>query len=132
MASGPGNPARVQSNAQFQRDEALHRVGWTRRAVIGGAAALTAAIAALVSAIAPGRTLGASRPVKAAAAPSATSAASVPRMPALASASQLGLVAGSAPQSDPSQSQAPPVQQQAPPVQQAPAQQSPPVVSGGS
>lgn len=139
MAPGPDNFARVRSTAQFERDAAIHRVGWTRRAAIGAAAALTAAIAAVVSAIAPGRTLGASRPLKTVAesAPAHRST-SVPRMPALASPSQLGLVAGSAPQPDQAQqapAQSPPVQQppvQQAPVQQAPVQQAPPVVSGGS
>jgi hypothetical protein len=133
MAREPANIARVQSTAQSQRDEAIQRVGWTRRAAIGAAAALTALIAAAVSAIAPGRTLGASRPLKSTAAP-ARSSTSIPRMPALASGSQLGLSAGSAPQSDQA-SQPPPVQQapvQQAPVQQAPVQQAPPVVSGGS
>lgn len=127
-----------RSEAQLQRDDALQRVGWTRRAVIGGAAALTAGISAFVSAIAPGHTLGAttraSRVVSSASTRS-TRAAATTRMPPLASPSQLGLVAGAAPQSQaaPDQSQAqnsaPPVQQAAPPVQQA----APPVaVSGGS
>jgi hypothetical protein len=137
MASRPVNLARVQSTAQVQRDEAIHRAGLTRRVAIGGAAALTAGIAAFVSAIAPGRTLGASRTSKAtvAAAPASTArtATSTPKMPPLATASQLGLAAGSAPQSAPSQQSqvAPPPVQQAP-VQQAPIQQPPPVVSGGS
>ncbi|HWE33136.1 MAG TPA: hypothetical protein VG410_06600 [Solirubrobacteraceae bacterium] len=129
----------MQSTAQFQRDKAIARVGWTRRVVIAGAAALTATIAALVSAIAPGRTLGASRTLKTTVATAPVrSSTSTPRMPALASASQLGLVAGSAP--GPDQQQQAPSQQaapQPPPVQQAPAQPAPvqqpaPVVSGGS
>jgi hypothetical protein len=132
MASRPVNPARVQSTAQVQRDEAIQRTGLTRRAVIGGAAALTAGIAAFVSAVAPGRTLGASRTSKTtvAAAPASPvgTATSTPQMPALASASQLGLGTGSAPESAPSQQP----QVQPPPAQQAPVQQAPPVVSGGS
>jgi hypothetical protein len=118
--------------------------------VIGAAAALTAGIAALVSAIAPGHTLGATTRARGAvtSAPTRpTSVAGSTRMPPLESASQLGLVAGDAPQAAPAQPQtqssAPPVQQASPPVQQAspPVQQaSPPVqqvappvaVSGGS
>jgi hypothetical protein len=137
MASRPGSLVRVQSTAQVARDEAIQRTGVTRRAVIGGAAALTAGIAAFVSAIAPGRTLGASRtykaPVTTTSAGTARTASSAPQMPPLASASQLGLAAeGSAPQPAPQPAQQQP-QVQPPPVQQAPVQQPPPVVvSGGS
>lgn len=121
----------------MQRDTALQRVGWTRRAVIGAAAALTAGIAALVSAIAPGHTLGATTRVSRVVTPAPTRSASVAastRMPPLESPSQLGLVAGGAPQAAPAQPQ-PQAQTAAPPVQQAPpvTQYAPPVaVSGGS
>jgi hypothetical protein len=50
---------RAPSSAQVQRDAALKRVSLTRRWVIGGAAALSAGLAALVSAIAPGHSFGA-------------------------------------------------------------------------
>ncbi len=133
MAGRPGTPARVQSTAQLQRDDAIQRAGLTRRIAVGGAAALTAGIAAFVSAVAPGKTFGAPHAAKTTVAVPASTAAtrtSTPTMPALASASQLGLAAGSAPQAAPSQQQ----QVQPPPVQQAPVQQvpAPPVVSGGS
>jgi hypothetical protein len=106
--------------------------------VIGAAAALTAGIAALVSAIAPGHTLGATTRaarVVGSAPTRSTRAATPTRMPPLESPSQLGLVAGDAPQSQsgPAQPQAqnpaPPVQQASPPATQV----APPVaVSGGS
>jgi hypothetical protein len=128
-----------RSEAQLQRDNALQRVGWTRRAVIGATAALTAGFAALVSAIAPGHTLGATKRVSRVATPAPTTstrAAATTRMPPLESASQLGLVAGGAPQAAQPQPQPQPqAQSAAPPVQQAPpvTQVAPPVaVSGGS
>jgi hypothetical protein len=91
---------RRQSAAQLQRDAALVRVSRTRRFVIGGAAALSAGIAALVSAVAPGHTLGAK--TADAATSSGTSgsgsgsstahaSAAAKRMPPLAKPSDLGL-----------------------------------------
>jgi hypothetical protein len=97
--SGPRH--RKQSVAQLERDAALHRVTRTRRFVIGGAAALSAGIAAFVSAIAPGHSLGANKAVASGADTSsstATSGASTARasvssktMPPLAKPSDLGL-----------------------------------------
>jgi hypothetical protein len=89
---------RGQSAAQLQRDAALVRVTRTRRFVIGGAAALSAGIAALVSAIAPGHSFGA-KTAEAATQPrsesssSSTVHASVTpkKMPPLAKPSALGL-----------------------------------------
>jgi hypothetical protein len=89
---------RGQSAAQLQRDAALVRVTRTRRFVIGGAAALSAGIAALVSAIAPGHSFGA-KAAEAATQPrsesgnSSTAHASVTpkKMPPLAKPSDLGL-----------------------------------------
>ncbi len=90
---------RGPSAAQLERDAALVRVSRTRRFVIGGAAALSAGIAALVSAVAPGHTLGA----KTAEAATGTSSASgsgrstahastaSKKMPPLAKPSDLGL-----------------------------------------
>lgn len=141
----PDRPDRP--HAVLERDAALARVGRTRRWVIGGTAALTAGAAALVSAIAPGRSLGAKpASVKTSAAPVTTANTAAPQLPPLASPSSLGLAApsaapGSAPQSDPSPSQ--PQQQSAPAPQSSPAPQdqaaSAPapssggaVVSGGS
>jgi hypothetical protein len=137
----------TQSRAAMARDAALDRVTRTRRWVIVGSAALTAGFAALVSAVAPGKSL-ASKPkpqteASTAAAPSgsgssgssASSGASrsaIPRLPPPANPSSLGLQGPddapapapqqSQPQSDPSQSQ----------PQSAPAPPAPPVVSGGS
>jgi hypothetical protein len=96
--SRSGRPER--SDAQRRRDEALGRVGRVRRGVIGGAAALTAAFAALVSAAVPGRSLGARRVNAAAASADATSSSSAsgsttPPMPRLATPSQLGITPSS-------------------------------------
>ncbi len=97
--SGPRH--RTQSVAQLERDAALQRVTRTRRFVIGGAAALSAGIAALVSAIAPGHSLGANKavasgtdtPASTATSGAATARASVSakKMPPLAKPSDLGL-----------------------------------------
>jgi hypothetical protein len=89
---------RGQSAAQLQRDAALVRVTRTRRFVIAAAAAMSAGIAALVSAIAPGHSLGA-KTADAATQPrsesgsSSTAHASVTpkKMPPLAKPSDLGL-----------------------------------------
>lgn len=127
---------RDTSLAQLERDAALKRISRTRRWVLIGAAALTAGFAFLVSALAPGRSLGAkSQRIGAAAVPRSSAAArsTAPAMPPLATPTELGLQGpGQAPQpppqppqvapSDPSQSQA---------AAPAPAPQ-PPVVSGGS
>lgn len=124
----PGqSPDRVA--AQRGRDAALLRVSRLRRATIIGAGALTAALAAVVSAVAPGRSLGAKASVSARTAvarPTRPQTGS-PKMPPLANPSGLGLQApGAAPQAAP-QTQPQPQPQAAP----APTQQSAPV-SGGS
>ena len=152
-----GSPDR--SRAVLMRDAALARVGRTRRWVIAGAAALTAGIAALVSAVAPGRSL-ASKTTSGSAASSETASASgagvasssgssrssIPAMPPPASAGDLGLQSPdsapspdnqSQPQSAPSQPQSAPSQPQSQPAPQpqpvpAPAPPSSGVVSGGS
>jgi hypothetical protein len=116
--------------AQRERDAALDRVSRVRGVTIFGAGALAAALAAVVSAVAPGRSLGAKVPVRSHAVlakrtPVRTASA---RMPPLASPSQLGLQGpAGAPQS------APPAQPSSPapaPAQAAPAPAPP--VSGGS
>ena len=122
---------RSQSLAQLERDAALTRVSRTRRWILAAAAALTAVIAAFVSAIAPGRSLGAKSRVgsvsTASSAGAAPSTSSGKQMPPLASPGDLGLQGPSeTPQSAPSQSQAAPAPAPAPAPQQAP------VVSGGS
>jgi hypothetical protein len=99
------DPKRAADRVAVQRDRdaALSRVGRVRRLTVFGAAALTAGLAAAVSAIAPGRSLGAKTTV--ARAPSSVPAAGrstrsdALRMPGLASPRALGLRApGSAPQ----------------------------------
>jgi hypothetical protein len=140
-----------RSRAVLMRDAALARVGRTRRWVIVGAAALTAGFAALVSAIAPGRSLAsktssgvpASETASAgsvAASSSSSSRSSIPAMPPPASAGDLGLQSpGQAPApDDQSQSQSAPSQPQPTPSQPqpqpapAPVAPSSGVVSGGS
>jgi hypothetical protein len=134
------NTGRDQSRAALARDAALERIGRTRRWVIAGTAALTAGIAALVSAVAPGRTLS---PKPSARTETSTASASqsaadnaVPKMPPPVGAAQLGLQGPSqAPQPVPDQSQSDPTQPQSTPSQPQPApapQSSGPVVSGGS
>jgi len=110
MGVEPRAPGRAnRSSAQLARDAALRRVGRTRRFMIAGAAVLSAAVAAFVSAIAPGKTLGAG--AKAQSAPSsgtAPRASGSTQMPPLASPAALGLQGPSqAPAPAPSQSQAP-------------------------
>jgi hypothetical protein len=140
-----GARRRNQSLAQLERDAALSRLSRTRRWVIAGAAALTAGFAALVSALAPGRTLGARAEAWTLSSTPATPARSVARMPPLASPSALGLQGPSqAPQADSSQQAAPAPAQQSTPDPSQPAASAPAptvvqssggggaVVSGGS
>ena len=149
MDNDMANARRSQSLAARERDAALGRVGRTRRWVILGAAGLTAGFAALVSSVAPGKTLKPSRATVRSEAATTTRHRSTrsTKMPPLASASQLGLQGpGAPPQSAPAQTaptqQAPdpsgntgntgntgvPSQTTPAPVQQAPA----PATSGGS
>jgi hypothetical protein len=137
-----------QSRAALARDAAFARIRRTRRWVIAGSAALTAGIAALVSSVAPGRTLSSKSAARTEASTgSATQSATrnaIPKMPPPVGADQLGLQGPSQaprpvpeqsqPQSDPTQPQpqSDPTQPQ-PQSQPAPAPQSSgPVVSGGS
>jgi hypothetical protein len=92
MVRDPNNrPERAA--AALQRDAALGRVSRTRRWLLAGAAALTAALAALASALLPGKSLGAkvhathasSKPVV------RRSSSSVPGLPPPAGAAALGL-----------------------------------------
>lgn len=133
-----------RSRAVLIRDAALARVSRARRWVIAGAAALTAGLAALMSAVAPGRSLAPKTPTGAAnaSASSATSSggSAIPRMPALASPSDLGLQSpGQGPSPDQSQPQDSQPQSQPQDTQPqpapAPVPAAPPsggVVSGGS
>lgn len=139
--------------AQRSREAAFARIGRVRGLTILGAGALTAAIAAVVSAVAPGRTLGAKTVATVATHHSArvsrTRSSTHPgalKMPPLASPSQLGLGGPGAPpqaSSQPQQSSpAPqtqtqsqpsaPAPQSSAPVQPAPQSAPGPVVSGGS
>ncbi len=152
---------RNQSLAQRERDAAIARIGRTRRWLIAAAAALTAGFAALISAVAPGRSVaahstktgaGRARPVASTAHRRAST-----KLPPLEGAKELGLggpaqapqpspppgssqAAPGASQASPGPSQAGPGQSQAPPGQSqvspdqapAPAPSNPPVVSGGS
>ncbi len=141
---------RSQPLAQLERDAAIARISRTRRWLIVAAGALTAGCAALISAVAPGRSFAAHSAKGAAASPArpvTTSARPSAKLPPLEGAQALGLGGpAQAPQAitppDSSQSQAPPAQSQAPPDQSqgapsqaqspSPSQSSPPVVSGGS
>jgi hypothetical protein len=143
----PRGPDR--SRAVLMRDAALARVGRTRRWVIVAAAALTAGIAALVSAVAPGRSL-ASKTSSASAASTETastsgaggassSSSSIPAMPPPASAGDLGLQSPDQAPAPDDQSQAPSAPPQSAQPQPAPQPQTVPaappssgVVSGGS
>lgn len=94
-----------KSSAALARDAAIARVGRTRRWVIAGTAALTAGLAALVSAVAPGRSLAsktsshtetATGAGRAGSGASASSSA-VPQLPPVANPSSLGLQGPSQP-----------------------------------
>jgi hypothetical protein len=111
--------------AQRARDATLRRVSRVRAMTILGAGGLTVALAAFVSAVAPGRTLGAKVSVGlgTVTAGRTTTPTASRTLPPLASPSQLGLQSpDGAPQAAPSP---------APQPQAAPAPQPAPV-SGGS
>ena len=132
--------------AQHKREAAFARVARVRGASVIGAGALTAAVAAVVSAVAPGHTLGKARTAVAStnSIPLAPSTGkSTATLPPLASPQALGLSSpDGAPQSAPQSAPSAPAPQSAPaqpsapapsaPVQQAAPTQSGPVVSGGS
>ena len=137
-----GAAQRSQAVAQLERDAALGRVGRTRRWLIAGAAGLTAAFAALVSAVAPGRTVAArSQPGGVTEARTSSPSASSTAMPPPASPSRLGL---RSPEQPPQAASLPPPaasvppqapsdpSQAAPPPTPAPAPVPAPAVSGGS
>jgi hypothetical protein len=108
-----------RSSAQRLRDAALARISRVRTATVIAAGALTAAIAGIVSAVAPGRTLGTKPP--------ATHASTRLVMPPLENPGQLGLQGPSSPpQSAPA---APQTQTQ---TQPAPQPAPPSATSGGS
>jgi hypothetical protein len=137
---------RSQPLAQLERDAAIARVSRTRRWLIVAATALTAGFAAIISAVAPGRSFAAHSATAKAGAGAGQAAVRNPpasagnKLPPLEGAQALGLggpaqapqasapPASSQSQVTPDQSQAGTSQAQAP----SPAQSSPPVVSGGS
>lgn len=104
------------------RDAALDRISRARRWTLAGAAALTAGLAALASALLPGKSFGAGSPSSARAGQTATV---TPALPAAANAAELGVGgSGLGAQSVPAP--------QAAPASQAPAPVAPVAVSGGS
>ncbi len=120
----------TKSRAALARDAALARVSRTRRWVIAGTAALTAGFAALVSVVAPGRSLASKQPARTPAVantPSASSSA-IPQLPPAASPRLLGL---QGPDQPPQSIPSPP--QQSSPAPSAPqsAPQPAPQSSGG-
>jgi hypothetical protein len=149
-----------RSSAQYERDAALIRIGRARRWAVAGAAGLTAAFAAVVTALAPGRSSAHAAEVRTGSAATSTSAVkpgTTAQLPPLENAARLGLQApGQPPQAapadpsqssaganpsqstasaDPSQSSAganPSQSSAGSPDAQAAAQSAPPVVSGGS
>ena len=89
-----------KSRAALARDAAISRIGRTRRWVIVGTAALTAGFAALVSAVAPGRSLASKSTGRAStttagtgagASSSSSSVTAIPQFPPAANPSSLGL-----------------------------------------
>lgn len=91
--------------AVLARDAALARISRTRMWILAGAAALTAAFAALASALLPGKSLGAKARVTASSRVTTAPTSGTPQLPAPADAAQLGLQSpGQAPQAAPSQS----------------------------
>jgi hypothetical protein len=132
-----------RSRAVLARDAAFARVRRTRRWVIAGAAALTAGFAALVSAVAPGRSLASKSAVRTEASTGSSSArqgsTAIPQLPPAANPDTLGLGGASQqPQTAPSQPQnsqpAQPTPPASPPQSSSAAQSSGGggVVSGGS
>lgn len=157
MSGQPGTGSQDRAYARGQRDAAISRVGRTRRWLIIGAAGLSAALAALASALTPGRSVAAKTPARtvAATSPAPSGSAANQPLPPEASPSSLGLQSPSqAPQSapaqapsqvspdpsqvspDPSQVSPDPSQVSPDPSQVGPAQQAAPapapVTSGGS
>jgi hypothetical protein len=116
-----------RSLAADRRDAALIRIGRVRRWMIAGAAALTAGLAALVSSVAPGRSLHAGSKSTTSATSVPRSGSSTPKMPAPASAGELGLQAPA----DAPQAVSPPPPPPAPPAQSSGGGGGAPV-SGGS
>ena len=117
-------PRRDRATALRQREAALRRLGRVRGWTIVGAGALTAAIAAAVSAAVPGRTIGAKSNRAVVTKVSTTHSVGL-TMPPLATPSQLGL-------QGPPSAPTPAPQPQAAPQPQTTPQPAPAAVSGGS
>ena len=141
LGSGSKIPAMVAESSgesrRRARDAALDRILRVRRWIIAAAAAATAGVAALISAVAPGHTLGASGHSAGSSSNSAGTATSnpSPQMPAPAGASQLGLQGPAQPPS--SDAQAPRSAPSSPPSgssggASSQSSSAPPAVSGGS
>jgi hypothetical protein len=121
--------------AALARDAALTRVSRTRRWMIVAAAALTAGLAALASALLPGKSLGAKAHSSAVVStrPAAGPATGTPQLPSPAGAAQLGLGGdGQAAQAPTPSEQAAPQPAPAPAPAPAPSPGGGAVVSGGS
>jgi len=112
------------------RDAALRRISHTRRWVLAGAAALSAALAALASALLPGRSFGARSLTGGVRA--AGSIDQTPPLPAAADAAQLGLSASAQASGASPPQPAPQPPTPAPQPAPAPSGGSGEVVSGGS
>ena len=91
--------------AALQRDAALQRIVRTRRWLLAGAAALTAELTALASALLPGKSLGAKSRTpavtKTTPAKRALATSGAPALPPPAGAAALGLQGGESGQSSP-------------------------------
>ncbi len=111
---------RNRAFSQLERDAALARIGRVRRWMIVAAAGLTAGFAALVSTIAPGRSLAARARTSVRPATRTASTRTNLRMPPPASAGALGLQAPSAPPQAAPAPQAAPTPQSTPPASVAP------------
>src|SRR5947199_3442376 len=124
----PPGPDRRSLTAD-DRDAALARVGRMRRWLLGAAAALVAGLAALASALVPGRSLAANghqTPTSGAGTATSRDNKAEPPLPPPASTARLGLRApDEAPQPSP-QPQSDPAPQAAPAPQSDPSQQSAP------
>ncbi len=133
-------PSRARAELARARDAALRRISHARRWAFVAAAALSAGLAALASALLPGKSFGARSRTAAPPSTSARYSSATPPLPAPANAAQLGIT-GSASSSQASPSPAPAPQAQAAPAPAAPQPQPAPapapsggavVVSGGS
>jgi hypothetical protein len=129
-----GRLTRDRAAALREREAALARLSRVRGATVIGAGALTVAIAGVVSAVAPGRTLGAKAPPQTSASASSAARAHTTAlvMPPLANPGQLGLQGPSSPPQSAQPQGTQPQPQVQTQTQSAPPAAPAPVVSGGS